>query len=68
MIFGEKFWCQQNSTSVSRDLYIFWVFFRWSITFPTFVNVEYFSSILEQPKKFNPSELSLHVNYGITTN
>ena len=26
------------------------------------------ASILEQPQKFNPSELSLHVNYGITTN
>ena len=24
----KKCWCQQNSGGVSRDLYIFWIFFR----------------------------------------
>ena len=27
-------WCQQNSRDVSRDLYIFWIFFRYSIIVP----------------------------------
>ena len=24
----KKYWCQQNSGGVSRDSYIFWIFFR----------------------------------------
>ena len=28
---------QQNSRGVSRDSYIFWIFFRWGITVPSFI-------------------------------
>ena len=28
LISGEKYWCEQNSSGASRDLYIFWIFFR----------------------------------------
>ena len=35
----KKCWCQQNSRSVSRDSYIFWIFFRWGITVPSFIIV-----------------------------
>ena len=28
----KKYWCQQNSRGMSRDLYIFWIFFVYGIT------------------------------------
>ena len=28
----KKCWCQHNSRGLSRDLYIFWIFFGWGIT------------------------------------
>ena len=43
----KKFWCQQNSRSVSRDLYIFWIFFRQDITGRIFIIVGYAGQILE---------------------
>ena len=27
LISGAKYWCQQNSRNVSRDFYVFWIFF-----------------------------------------
>ena len=33
----KKCWCQENLTGVSCDLYIFWIFFRWGITVPSFI-------------------------------
>ena len=36
-----KYWCQQNSSGVSRDSYIFWIFFRWGTTVPSFIIVGY---------------------------
>ena len=47
LIFGEKSWCQENSKGTSRGLCIFWIFFRWGTTLPSFINVGYVSQILE---------------------
>ena len=33
----KKCWCQQNLGGVSRDWYIFWIFFRYSVTVPSFI-------------------------------
>ena len=44
----KKCWCQQNLSDVPRDLYIFWIFFGWSITVPSVFIVGYVRPILER--------------------
>ena len=46
LISVKKYWRQQNSKGVSRDLYIFWSFFRQVMTVPSFMNVGYEWDIL----------------------
>ena len=69
----KKCWCQQNSKGVSRDSYIFWVFFSQGITVPSFMIVGYVwqisgrwglfgSPIREQPRK-DPSWIGLNYSY-----
>ena len=41
-----KCWCQQNFRVLSRDPYIFWVFFRLGIIVPSFITVGYVRQIL----------------------
>ena len=60
----KKYWCQQNSRGVSRDSYIFWIFFGWGITVPRFIIVGFVWQILvvrrsEQPRK-SPSWIGLN--------
>ena len=42
----KKCWCQHNSTGVSRDLYIVWIFFDQGRTVPSFIFVGYVWQIL----------------------
>ena len=42
----KKCWCQQKSEGMSRDSYIFWIFFRSGITVPSFILVGYVWQIL----------------------
>ena len=49
----KKSWCQQNSSGVSRDSYIFWIVFGWGITVPNFI-VGYLWQILEREGLFAP--------------
>ena len=42
----QKCWCQHNSRSVSRDLYIFWIFFREGITVPSSIMSGYVCQVL----------------------
>ena len=42
----KKCWYQQNSRGVSRDSYIFWIFFGQGITVPSFIIVWYLWQIL----------------------
>ena len=42
----KKGWCQQNSEGVSRDSYIFWIFFRQGITVPILIVAGYVWQIL----------------------
>ena len=44
----KKCWCQQNSRDVSHDSYIFWIFFRYGITVPSFTIAGYAWQILEK--------------------
>ena len=68
----KNYWCQQNSKGVSRDSYIFWVFFRLGIAVTSFIIVGYVWQILwreallvapirEQSQK-SPSWIGLTVN------
>ena len=41
LISSKKFWWQQNSKFVSRDSYIFWIFFGWGIIVASFIIVGY---------------------------
>ena len=54
----KKCWCQQNSMGVSRDLCIFWIFFRYGITVPSFINVQYVWQILERGGILSPPFVS----------
>ena len=38
---AKKYWWQQNSKFVSRDSYIFWIFFGWGIIVASFIIVGY---------------------------
>ena len=42
----KKCWCQQNSRAVSRDLYVFWIFFTSGIAVSSFIIVGYVWQIL----------------------
>ena len=44
----KKCWCQQNARAMSGNSYIFWVFFRYGITVPSFIIVRYVWQILEK--------------------
>ena len=46
LISDKKCWCQQNSRSVSRDSFIFWVVLRKGITVPSFMIAGYVWQIL----------------------
>ena len=50
----KKCWCQQNSECVSRDSYIFRIFFRQGITVPIFIIVGYLWQILGREGLFAP--------------
>ena len=75
LISVKKYWRQQNSKGVSRDLYIFWSFFRQVMTVPSFMNVGYVWDILgkwaflppirEQARKV-PSLIGLTLEKHIT--
>ena len=70
-ISGEKCSCQQKSTGVSLDSYIFWIFFRQGLTVSSLIIAEYVRQILgrglfgfpicEQPRK-GPSWLGLNLS------
>ena len=76
---GKKFWYQQNSRVMSRDSYIFGIFFSEGITVPSFIIVEYVWQILgsvgflasapirEQPQKI-PSWIGLNIIYNNNNN
>ena len=48
LIFCEKMLMSAELKGVSRDLCIFWIFFRWSKTVPSFIKVGYVWQILER--------------------
>ena len=50
----KKRWCQQNLGGVSRDSYVFWIFFREGITVPGFIIVRYVWQILGRRAPFCP--------------
>ena len=50
----KKCWCQLNPSGVSRDLYIFWIFFRYGITVPSFIIVGFVWRILGRGVKKVP--------------
>ena len=47
LISSKKSWCQQSSSDVSYDLYVFWIFFRSGITVPSIITVRYLWHIRE---------------------
>ena len=50
----KKRWCQQNSRGVSRDSYIFWIYFMEGITVPSFIIAGYVLQILGRGSLFAP--------------
>ena len=67
----KKYWYQQNSSGVSRNLYCFWIFFRQGITVPTFIILRYMWQILGRDlfaphpwaARKRPSWIGLSANY-----
>ena len=51
-------WYQRNSRGVSRDSYILWIFFRYSISVPSFIIVGYVWQILRRGALFGPLSVS----------
>ena len=56
----KKWWCQQNSRGVSRDSYIFRIFFRWGIIVSRFIIAGYVWQILRRGTFFPPSPIHEH--------
>ena len=50
---GKKCRCQQNSRDVSCGLCIFWIFFRWGVSVPSFIIAGYVWQILDR-RSFPP--------------